>query len=192
MGRTAEFDRAEVVGRALEVFRRKGYKATSIPDLEQATGLLRGSLYAAFGDKRGLFREALQQYEAAMLKLADYFQTEESPLEAVKNSLRQLLAASRAEGVECSCLAAHTILESAAGDRELVDQAFATFVKIEKLYAEQLARARAAGELSDDKDPVKIARFLTCFWNGLRVSAQADPGPGYLEDALETAFAIFD
>ncbi|MDO8149921.1 TetR/AcrR family transcriptional regulator [Isoptericola sp. b408] len=62
MGRAQTFDTDEVVRAALGVFWRSGYEATSVPTLEQATGLNRSSLYHAFGSKRGLFDAAVQAY----------------------------------------------------------------------------------------------------------------------------------
>ena len=61
MGRNRSFDEAEVVSKCAAVFLRTGYEGTSIDDLVTATGLHRGSLYKAFGSKRGLFLAALHQ-----------------------------------------------------------------------------------------------------------------------------------
>ena len=61
MGRNRTFIEADIVAKCAEVFRSTGYEGTSIDDLVQATGLHRGSLYKAFGSKRGLFVLALRQ-----------------------------------------------------------------------------------------------------------------------------------
>ncbi|MGR9101283.1 MAG: TetR/AcrR family transcriptional regulator, partial [Gammaproteobacteria bacterium] len=58
MARPIEFDRNHVLKQAIRVFWLKGYHAASVKNLTDATGLLPGSLYAAFGDKRGLFLAA--------------------------------------------------------------------------------------------------------------------------------------
>ena len=50
-----QFDRHEVLDRAMAVFWKRGYEATSIQDLLEATGINRGSLYATFGNKQQLF-----------------------------------------------------------------------------------------------------------------------------------------
>lgn len=88
MGRTATFDRADAVRAARSVFWSRGYEATAIPDLERATGLKRSSLYHAFGSKKGLFDEVVENYLAEKVRpllacitdegatpgaLADYF-----------------------------------------------------------------------------------------------------------------------
>ncbi|MFT8705543.1 helix-turn-helix domain-containing protein [Bifidobacterium aquikefiricola] len=60
MGRSRGFDDGEVLGRVRTVFLERGFEGASIDDLVRATGLLRGSLYGAFGSKRGMFVAALR------------------------------------------------------------------------------------------------------------------------------------
>ena len=62
MARTRAFDSDEVVRAARTLFWRTGFDAASVPDLEEATGLSRSSLYNTFGSKRGLFDSAVQSY----------------------------------------------------------------------------------------------------------------------------------
>jgi len=61
MGRPRGFDEQDVVAAAARLFTRLGYEATSVDDLVGATGLHRGSLYKAFGSKRGIFLAALHR-----------------------------------------------------------------------------------------------------------------------------------
>src|SRR5271155_6014416 len=62
MGRPRSFDIDSALDRALQVFWRKGYEGASLSDLTKAVGVNRPSLYAAFGDKKALFRKALDRY----------------------------------------------------------------------------------------------------------------------------------
>ena len=62
MGRPREFDLDKALDQALEVFWRNGYEGASIADLTDAMGINPPSLYAAFGNKEGLFRKALDRY----------------------------------------------------------------------------------------------------------------------------------
>ena len=65
MGRTRTFDEAEVLTASAAVFRSDGYEGTSIDRLVSATGVHRGSVYATFGSKRGLFTSALGRAAAS-------------------------------------------------------------------------------------------------------------------------------
>lgn len=62
MARTPTFERSHVVEQARAVFWARGYEASSIPELEEATGLSRSSIYNSFGSKRGLFAAAVDSY----------------------------------------------------------------------------------------------------------------------------------
>ena len=62
LGRPRAFDRDQALELALDVFWRKGYEGASLSDLTEAMGINPPSLYAAFGDKEGLFMEAVQRY----------------------------------------------------------------------------------------------------------------------------------
>src|SRR5437762_10822949 len=61
-GRPREFDTEQALDAALEVFWRKGYEGASLPDLTEAMGINRPSLYAAFGNKEELFRTVVTRY----------------------------------------------------------------------------------------------------------------------------------
>lgn len=70
MARTREFDTEAAVSRAMELFWTRGYEATSVRDLTRHLGIGQGSLYAAFGDKDGLYRAALDHYRATLAAAA--------------------------------------------------------------------------------------------------------------------------
>jgi TetR/AcrR family transcriptional regulator, transcriptional repressor for nem operon len=83
MGRPREFDQATVIGRSKALFALQGYHATSLDDLVKATGLLRGSIYKAFGSKRNLF-------ETSLLTLRDDFDLSPESLDLLTVALKEL------------------------------------------------------------------------------------------------------
>src|SRR6516165_10911793 len=88
-GRPREFDTDAAIESAMDVFWSSRYYATSLPELLEATNLSRGSLYAAFGDKRGFFLRALDRYIADSLTRLD---TELDPRKDALEGLRACLA----------------------------------------------------------------------------------------------------
>src|SRR5262252_5200929 len=62
MARPREFDLDATLEKAMQLFWSKGFEATSLDDLCEATGLSRSSFYAAFGDKRDILFQALRRY----------------------------------------------------------------------------------------------------------------------------------
>jgi TetR/AcrR family transcriptional repressor of nem operon len=71
MGRPRAFDENIVLSQARTLFASQGYNGTSIDDLVKATGLLRGSLYKAFGSKRNLFERILSEVSTSFEKSAE-------------------------------------------------------------------------------------------------------------------------
>jgi TetR/AcrR family transcriptional repressor of nem operon len=119
-GRPREFDTDDAVMRAMGVFWSRGYHGTSLPDLLEATRLSRGSLYAAFGDKHGLFLRALDRYIDEALSRID---VELDPAKDAVAGLRACLAGyvDRTCGVagKRGCLVVATAMELAAHDAEV-------------------------------------------------------------------------
>jgi TetR/AcrR family transcriptional repressor of nem operon len=169
-GRPREFDTDAAIERAMGVFWSSGYHGTSLPDLLEATNLSRGSLYAAFGDKHGLFLRALDRYIDAALARLD---TELDPRKNALAGLRACLAGyvERGNGVagKRGCLVVATTMELAGHDTEVEQRIRRFFKAMETRLTAALVRARDAGDLADGVDPATVARLLVCLVEGMRV-----------------------
>src|SRR3984957_10866433 len=111
MAGVKQFNRNEVLDRAMEVFWRNGYQATSIQDLVEATGVNRGSLYTTFGDKRGFFLAILERYsvrfgEPMMAELND-----PNPRRAIERMLEAIVRRTGDSRWPRGCLFTNTALE---------------------------------------------------------------------------------
>jgi TetR/AcrR family transcriptional regulator, copper-responsive repressor len=91
-GRPRSFDRDDVLGRAMLLFWKHGYDATSVSLLTEAMGIGAPSLYAAFGDKRGLFKEALDRYMASYGSFMRALPEEPDPRAAIERLLLEAAA----------------------------------------------------------------------------------------------------
>ncbi len=175
------------VERAMGVFWSCGYQGTSLPDLLAATKLSRGSLYAAFGDKHGLFLLALDRYMADAIIRLD---SELDPQKRAIDGLRSCLAgyASRTSGAagKRGCLVVATAMELAAHDPEVARRVRLFFKAVEARLTTALTRARAAGELADGVEPAIAARLLLCLVEGLRVVGKTGPDLITSQAALHT------
>ncbi|MEU4096923.1 TetR/AcrR family transcriptional regulator [Streptomyces sp. NPDC026673] len=191
MARTREFDTDKALERAMDLFWRRGYAATSLQDLLAELSIGSGSLYAAFGSKDKLYARALERYcdrhaggLVALLENADEIRP------AVRTALMQMVEADL-EDPERGCLLVNAATER-GGDPETVDRVAVTLRLLESTLAAALEKARARGELSAEKNPVELARFFTTFVQGLRVVGQARVGRSFVEDAVETALRSLD
>jgi len=191
-GRPREFDTDAAIERAMGVFWSSGYHGTSLPDLLEATNLSRGSLYAAFGDKHGLFLRALDRYIDAALTRLD---TELDPRKNALAGLRACLAGyvERASGAagKRGCLVVATAMELAGHDIEVEQRIRRFFKAMETRLTAALTRARAAGELVDDAEPATVARLLVCLVEGMRVVSKTSADRSLSQAVVQTLIDRF-
>jgi TetR/AcrR family transcriptional repressor of nem operon len=191
MARNREFDVDKAVDRAMDLFWRRGYAATSLQDLLGELSIGSGSLYAAFGSKDKLYARALERY--CSLQTLGFEERLESAAEvrpAVRDVLLEMVEADLANP-ERGCLVVNAVTER-GDDPGTVDRVAAAMKRLESVLAGALEKAKARGELSSDKNPVELARFLTTFVQGLRVVGQAQLGRVFVEDAVSTALRALD
>ncbi|MGW2710643.1 TetR/AcrR family transcriptional regulator [Streptomyces sp. NPDC001356] len=191
MARPRQFDTDAAVEQAMALFWRQGYRATAMPRLTELLGIGSGSLYAAFGSKDGLYAQALRRYCDDLVATLD---REVRAGGDIRTALRRLLLAmvtADAAEPERGCLLVNAIVERAAHDGT-VEQAGTAVTAIEAVLTEALERARVRGELSGERSPAEVARFLTTFIQGLHVMGQARADRAFLEPAVAVALRVLD
>jgi AcrR family transcriptional regulator len=171
-GRPRSFDREQALERALAVFWEHGYETTSISLLTEAMGVSPASLYAAFGDKRQLFSEALERYlDTYGAFTAAAVREEPTAYGAVARMLREATLAFTRPGHPPGCLlitaATNCTRESADIKARLRDLRRANTDALKQ----KIAAGKRAGELPPDTD----SRALAVFYQGIlqAMSAQA-------------------
>lgn len=177
MGRLAKFDRQDALERAVRLFWQRGYYGTSMKQIEQALDMRPGSLYAAFGNKDGLFSEALGLYaERGGRELAAHLERYDSTLTGLQDYLRNL-AAAFAPGTEMpsrACMIVKTLLELSHEQKELGNQVNALLAQIEQTLARLLEDAAERCELKPGTDCQRLARLIQAQIIGLRSYAQRE------------------
>src|SRR5690606_23204715 len=166
MARPREFDKAKVIELAAELFRLKGYQATSMRDLITHVGLSSSSIYAAFGGKYGLFTAALQHGAAqdkAMIAAA--LEHPAGVMAGIAALYDGLLDSLLAEDDAAASLTLRAALESLGTDGEghendVLDALRSHFTDISSLVAERLEQAQTRGELHLRQDASDLALFL--------------------------------
>lgn len=191
VGRPPEFERDVVLDRAMRVFWSRGYEATSIGHLVTRLGIQRGSLYGAFGDKRGLFFAALDRYDRMMTgKLVDVLQHTASGTEAIRRFFELKVKAAMEPGRPRGCLLTNSTAELASRDRGAATRMTATLARIEAAFLGAVLRAQRAGEIDASRSPRALARFLTSSAQGLSIMAKAFPERVVLEDVVRVTLAV--
>ncbi|MFF4518344.1 TetR/AcrR family transcriptional regulator [Streptomyces mirabilis] len=191
MARIREFDIDQAVDRAMDLFWRRGYAETSLQDLLKELSIGSGSFYAAFGSKEHLYIRSLDRYVS--LQGRDLETTlDETPeiRPAVRKVLASMIEADLADPTR-GCLVVNAATQ--CGDQPLAADRVNTAIRqVESFLAGALERAQARGEISPEKNPRELARFLTTFIQGIRVVGGAHMGREFMEDALSTAMRALD
>jgi TetR/AcrR family transcriptional repressor of nem operon len=193
MARPREFDEAVALDAAMDCFWREGYEATSVRDLAARMGITGTSLYNAFGDKRSLFRQALQRYaERSTRERIARLESTLPPKQAVRAFLGEIVERSLNDLDRRGCLLVNSALEIAPHDAELGAEIAARLGEIEAFFRRTVTAAQADGSVPPDRDPADLARLLLGVTLGVRVLARSNPQRELLEGTARPALALLD
>ncbi|HTW36081.1 MAG TPA: TetR/AcrR family transcriptional regulator [Rhizomicrobium sp.] len=175
----------------MTVFWRKGYEGASLADLTEAMGINPPSLYAAFGNKEGLFRAVLERYDDRRKGLMERVLSAPDP----KSVARLFLEGVAEFAVDTSgrnppgCLLVQSGLSCSDDD---IPEALAQHrAEKERALRERFERDRKDGKLPRSADPATLARYLSAMANGLCVQAAAGATAAELRAVAEIALAAW-
>ncbi|TVL92930.1 TetR/AcrR family transcriptional regulator [Streptomyces sp. SAJ15] len=173
MGRPKQFDPDVAVDRAMGVFWRKGYAATTPQDLVDEIGIGKGSLYHAFGSKRGLFELALRRYrDNHELVMAELLHGREPVRVRLRAALERLVQRALAPSDQRGCLAVNTATELAGRDAEAAAVVRQIFIRTEDVFRAVIEEGQRRGEIAPDRDASALAGLLLHTVVGLQVVAR--------------------
>ena len=191
-GRPRAYQPEVALGKALDLFRKDGFAATSLDDLSAATGMNRPSLYGAFGDKRELFIKSYQRYrEDARAAMAGIFR-DELPI-------RQRLARIYAVALDIylsgdagprGCFTVMTAASEAVSDPDIRAMVLEGFAELDKAFAACFRRAREKGELPASADPATLAQLASATIHTIAIRARARTPRGELEAIVNGAIDL--
>jgi TetR/AcrR family transcriptional repressor of nem operon len=191
VARTKEFEPDRALDSAMDLFWRQGYEATSVHDLLAEMGIGRGSMYDTFGDKRALFLAALDRFEETRVARADgILESSASAVEGIRRLFETTIEGLVSYEPRRGCLLANTAVELAPHDEEVAARISRYVRRTEDAFERALVRGRAAGEVSANKDPKALARFLVSTLHGVRVLARAGVDRAVLDDSVRTALGV--
>jgi len=174
-GRPRAYQPDVALGKALDLFRKDGFAATSLDDLSAATGMNRPSLYGAFGDKRELYIKSYQRYrDDARAAMAGIFRTE-LPL---RKRLERIYAIaldiylSGDEGPR-GCFTVMTAASEAVHDPAIRAMVLEGFTELDKAFASCFRLAMEKGELPQEADPRVLAQLASATIHTIAIRARA-------------------
>ena len=169
MARPREFDEARVKEALMKVFWEKGYEATSMQDLVDATGLLKGSLYGAFGGKQALYMIALAHYDHTRIQGGiDMLNGEGSATEKVARLFDAVIGAAKTGLFAGGCLLCNASIEMAPVDTKIKNSVRSTIRRLQAAVKSAIEPA-----IKQPGDATALSGVIICAYFGARVLAKA-------------------
>lgn len=191
-GRPRSFDRDQALRAAMLLFWERGYEGTSLSDLTAAMGIGSPSLYAAFGDKEALFREAVGLYQATVGGWTRRALREElTVLASVEAMLRDNAVEYTDGGHPNGCMVILAAINCTAANKRvrdfLTDRRRITRLELES----RLREGVLTGELASGTDVVAMARFYGSVLYGLALQSRDGATRGDLTAVIDAAMATW-
>lgn len=191
-GRPRAYEPDVALGKALDLFRKQGFAATSLDDLSEATGMNRPSLYGAFGDKRELYIKSYQRYrEDARASMVEIFR-QEMP---VRQRLERIFASAlniylSGETGPRGCFTVVTAASEAVGDPEIRAMVIDGLTELDKAFMNCFRRAREKGELPESADPAALAQLASATVHSIAIRSRARISRKDLEAIVKGAIDV--
>ncbi|WP_226362801.1 TetR/AcrR family transcriptional regulator [Pseudonocardia sp. ICBG1142] len=187
MPRPRQFDEKRVLSSVQAAFWDKGYAGTSLDDLLAASGLGKGSLYGAFGDKRSLFLRVLREYDDANdAMLRTRLEQSDRAVDVVRDFVTGPLRDPDGAEARRGCLLANTAMELSADVAEVAAEARRSYAATTTLLAEAVRRAQREGDVTPHVDPDETAHAVLAGQLGLLVLGRVGQDPAILSTMAGT------
>jgi AcrR family transcriptional regulator len=191
MGRPRAFDKDVALDRAMEVFWRQGYEGASLSDLTRAMGINPPSLYAAFGNKEGLLKAALDRYLEQRAAFLDFVIAAPTARDTADRMLRGTADLLTTPGNPPGCLLLQGGLACGTGAAAIPSELACRRAAGEERIRERFERAKADGDLPCSADPAALARYIFAVVQGMGVQAAAGATREDLTEIAELSLAAF-
>lgn len=191
-GRPRTFDRTAALHRAMEVFWQHGYDGASMSDLTSAMGINSPSLYAAFGSKEQLFREAVAYYDetegaVAAAALRDLPTARDAIAAVLRHQVTAFTDPNRPRG----CMIVLAATTSTDRTRGVHDHLAEWRTATEGDIRDRIARGIADGDVPAGADPGAIAAFYNAVNQGMAIQARDGADRAKLSAVAEAAIAAW-
>lgn len=191
-GRPRSFDRAQALEKAMLLFWEKGYRGASMSELTAAMGINSPSLYAAFGSKDALYREAMALFEDCDgAELGRAIAAAPTAREAIETCLMRSAALFTRSGKPAGCMVVFSVVHGAGTSAETGRELRDARAEMQGVLAGRLREAVASGELPARCDPAAIASFYVTVQQGMSIRARDGATRAELEAVAQAAMAAW-
>ena len=190
-GRPRAYQPDVALGKALDLFRKDGFAATSLDDLSTATGMNRPSLYGAFGDKRALYIKSYQRYrDDARAAMTDIFR-DEMPIRRRLHKIYAVALDIYLSGESPrGCFTVMTAASEAVADPEIRAMVLEGFAELDKAFAACFRLAKERGELVGSADTTVLSQLASATIHSIAIRARAGVPRKELEAIVKGAIDV--
>ena len=187
------FDEKLILEKAMELFWKKGFHATSIQDLVNYLGISRSSIYDTYGGKNELFYKSFQLYRTTNITgFSNFLDSQKNVKKGLKKLFEMAIEQSIADMDRKGCFVVNTTTELVPGDIEIqkiLKENENTFVNI---FYEFLLKGEQNGEISKGKNLKSIANLYYTLYNGIKVVSKVQPNSKELLSSVDTILTLLD
>lgn len=192
MSRAKEFDEIDVLEKAVEVFWCKGYNGTSAQDLVDRLGISRSSLYDTFGDKRSLFKKALEHYrQTAANALIEMIESSNEIEKTIENIFRVTVTEALEDKLSKGCFVVNSTVELASHDEEIRNIIIKNMDDIQNALNDAIKKGQDQGVFSKRHSSLSLSRFAFNSLSGLRVASKASVQKDAFDDIVRISLSVF-
>ncbi len=191
MPRVKLFDENEVLKKAMNLFWKQGYSATSVQDLVDHLGINRASLYDTFGDKEKLFKKALEHYSKTNIEgLIQFFQNSQDIKEGFSKLFKIAIDEAITDNDKKGCFVVNTTTELIPNDDSIIKLLENHNKMIENIFYQYLEKWKMKNQLKTKQDLKSLASLLYMTYAGLRVTSKVNPNKKKLIDSINVALSL--
>ena len=191
MPKVVQFNREETLENVLKVFWEKGYMATSMQDIVDASGLNRSSIYNSFGSKEALYLEALKQYQIHQKSYTAACRAcSPSAFQQLKAFFDNMIPSILDDKNPKSCFYLNAATELNSLDANAKQLLQGNKEQFEGMLKDLVVIAQAAGEIKASLDPSATAALLYNLISGIRINSSLNPDRTYLQNLIDTTFQM--
>jgi len=181
MARPRKFDEQQVIETLMQVFWKKGFEATSMQDLVKASGLLKGSLYGAFGDKQALYLASLKHYNSTRIKAqVDMLNGDGNARPKITRLFDNVIDATRTDVFAGSCFLCNATLEMAVSDKLVKSEIKTTIRRLKVAIVDVLK-----GDGVNEDRAASLAALVISAYFGTRILAKAGASAAMMGDTRD-------
>lgn len=189
-GRPKDFDEVTVLDKAIDLFWKKGYEATNLEELLRTMGIGKGSMYHNFGNKREVFKLALNRFNQNFVaSLEADISRSKDPVAFIRDFFRGIPRQS-AEEHKKGCFLGNTVAELACIDPGLEKLAIEHLERIEQIFYKYIKEGQHSGKVKSKTDARVLALHLINLWNGINITRRMYPNAKDLLPLIEIQLKV--